>query len=183
MEIGANVGIIGGIFTAWLARKILAGRSRPVQWVGTIASALIVAGALSFGITDLVNAQKQVSPMEGRRQVEQLFERLSPLSFVMKQEFPDVWEEAMSGLAARLVASKGVFLDADKEWFQQKYMFMTRAIWRSAINAEGRLILALAQKDIEVDEVLNKQSVEMCATRGDPFWDLTSLPPESLKVV
>jgi hypothetical protein len=58
---------------------------------------------------------------------------------------------------------------------------MIRAVWHNASMADDATIAVMAHKELALDEMLQRETVQMCATRGDPMWNLNSLPPQSLR--
>jgi hypothetical protein len=79
--------------------------------------------------------------------------------------------------------SNGNLTDTDKAWMQAQIQGMSKNMWRTASGAGDDAIIALGRQEIAVDETLQRETIGMCASRGQPLWDLNALPSQSLREV
>lgn len=162
---------------------VLARRPRWVRWTATVAAAVVVGGGLGLGEAILGNYQKRHDPASASAFLEQGMLTLVPAIAVVKQDDPQAWQAFLTEFGRRLSANGGEPTVEDEQWGAAQMRAMLSNVWHIASMADDSAIMALARKDFAVDEILQREMVQMCATRGDPTWNLNSLPPQSLKAV
>jgi hypothetical protein len=166
--------LVGGVVI-----KSLAGRPRWIRWAATIIASVAVGWGLGFTET----YEKRHDPTAISAALEQEMSNLSPLVAMMKQDNPATWQAFIAELGRRAAPTGGKLTANDQQWAQNQLGAMRKNIWRTASMADDSMMLALGREEVAVDEILQQQTVQMCATRGAASWNLYSLPPESLKAV
>jgi hypothetical protein len=168
---------------AFAIRAVLARRPRWVRWTAMVAGVVIVGGALGVGEAILGDYEKLHDPTSASALFEQEILKLLPAVAVVKQDDPQAWQAFMTEVGRRTAANGGEPTVEDQQWALAQMRGMLSNVWHTAVMADDSAIIALGRKDVAVDEILQSETVQMCATRGDPMWNLNSLPPQSLKAV
>ena len=102
---------------------------------------------------------------------------------MVKQENPIGWQEFIDRIGQRWVASDGKISPEDALQNLSDVKGLLHEFWRTMSMANDVTIIALGRAEITTDETLQRQDETMCANRAGTDFDLSKLPPESLRSV
>ena len=164
--------------------KKLTGWSWWARGTATLLAAAAVGGTLSYGEMYIVSYNERYDPVAAAAAIDQEMLMLSPtLVPVVKEDDPQAWQAFITTAGQKFAASGGNLSPDDKKQLQGEFQAILKSVWLAVSMADDGAILALGRQEIVVDETLQRETVKMCASRGEPLWNLNDLPPASLQAV
>ena len=172
------------VIVAIAVGKMLAGRAPLLRWTATLIAAVVVGGALGFSEKYMATYSQKHDPAAASAYIEKELISLSPMLVpIVKEGDPQAWSSFISRIGQKVAASGGNPSAEDTQQASLEMREMFKSLWPSVSMADDATIVALNRQEIIMDETLQRETIKMCATRGNTLWNLNDLPPESLKAV